>query len=197
MGLAASVFVSIALGSSNAHAQSGDRVDILFMITAGSAQFLDGNFLIPQDAHTVAFSDRPYRLAKVLKGGALHFANFYNASDFTTDPPNVTFAGLHEGSKEETVSIFELGEPTISDNNILFPVVEWIGDEKPVENGQYSNISLVVDNIVGDWLVGIATVGATFVACTVGEVASMGADTAVCAAGVVATAGEITNGVAD
>ena len=180
----------------------GDKIDMLFLITAPTAEFRKTkthgeHFLISGDAHALAFSDRPYRLAKTLAGGALHFAHFYNKSDFKSDPPNVTFAGLHHGTSSESVTIFELGSPILSGANVLLPVVQWIGDEKPVLVGEFSNVSFVVDNIFGDILETVGAVVGTGLACTVGEVATMGADTALCGAGVVATAGAITNVATD
>ena len=178
--------------------KSGDKIDVLFMITAPTVEFYENDkhgehFLMPGDAHTLVFSDRPYRLAKNLSGGAKHFANFYNNCDFKSDPPNVTFAGLHHGTSSESVTIFELGAPVISGENIVLPVVQFIGDEKPVLKGGFSNVSFVVDNIWGDIAELAGAAVGTGVACTVGEVFTAGADTAVCAAGVVATSGAIAN----
>ncbi len=182
--------------------KQGDKIDMLFLITAPAAEFLKTekhgeHFLISGDAHALVFSDRPYRLAKTLAGGALHFAHFYNKCDFKNDPPNVTFAGLKHGASNENVTIFELGSPIVSGANVLLPVVQWIGDEMPVPVGRFSNVSFVVDNIFGDILETVGAVAGTGVACTVGEVVTLGADTALCAAGVVATAGTITNVASD
>lgn len=180
----------------------GDKINVLFMITAPTVEFYETDkhgehFLIPREAHTLVFSDRPYRLAKNLSGGANHFAKFYNKCDFKNDPPNVTFAGLHHGTSSESVTIFELGAPIISGENIVLPVVQFIGDEKPVLKGGFSNVSFVVDNIFGDIAELAGAVVGTGCACTVGEVFTAGIDTAICAAGVVGTAGAIGNVATD
>ncbi|NIP28459.1 MAG: hypothetical protein GWO38_32790, partial [Phycisphaerae bacterium] len=126
-------------------------------------------------------------------GGALHFAHYYNEIDFRDDPPNVTFAGYHDGVEGEKFTIFELGSPVIRDKNIVFPVMEWIGIEKAVATGDFTNVSLIVDNVVGDFFETVAAGLGTAAACSIGEVATAGAATAACAAAVIGTAGFIAN----
>jgi hypothetical protein len=82
-------------------------VSLLFLITSKSAEIyknIDSNLndseswviKVPLDAHVVAFSDRPHRVAKVIPEGIGGFINIFLKSDFTTDPPNVTVAGSLE-----------------------------------------------------------------------------------------------------
>ena len=179
-------------------------VSLLFMITSPKIKIIDNQIVLPLDSNVVLFSDRPHRIAKEFPGGIDGFANFYLKSDFTSDTPNVTFAGNFDADGKEYYSVFEFGSPEIEDQNISFPIINIIGVEKMVPNGTYSNMSLVVDNIwksIGKAFLsgieigaaGIATIGA----CTVGEVATGGLDTAVCVAGVAGTAALAGNTVLD
>lgn len=166
-------------------------VSVLFLITAPEIIVQDKHVEIPSDANVIVFSDRPHRIAKVYPGGITSFASFFSKSDFTTDPPNVTFAGNLDSNKKEYFTIFELGDPILASNSVLFPIIQAIGKEVLIPDGVYSNVSLVVDDV---WAAIVSGIGAavaavgTAAACTVGEIATMGADTAVCVAGVVGTA---------
>ncbi len=71
--------------------------------------------------------------------------------------------------------------------------MEWIGIEKAVATGDFTNVSLIVDNVVGDFFETVAAGLGTAAACSIGEVATAGAATAACAAAVIGTAGFIAN----
>ena len=165
-------------------------VSMLFMIVSEEVSVKDGHIELSNNERVTVFSDRPHRIAKPLPGGVEAFGKFFNDSDFIDDPPNVTFAGNLNADKKEYYTIFEIGDPVLSKNSVLLPIINVIGEEKSIPDGSYSNVSLVVDNIWGTILGSIETAAAgiaTAAACTVGEVATMGADTAVCAAGVAGT----------
>lgn len=171
-------------------------VSVLFMVTAPEVKVQDKHVEITSDSNVVVFSDRPHRIAKPYPGGVNAFAAFFSKSDFTKNPPNVTFAGNLNADGKEYYTIFELGDPILASKSVLFPIIQIIGEEKAIPDGTYSNVSMVVDDIWSAILSGLETAAAavgTAVACTVGEVASMGADTAVCVAGVVGTAAAATN----
>ncbi|MCA9944318.1 MAG: hypothetical protein KC449_12605 [Anaerolineales bacterium] len=182
------------------HNADPGKVSLLFMITAASGKLeqTEGgkncqdsvHLVLPTDAHVVAFSDRPHRIARHVEGGLKHFCAFYTQSDFISDPPNVTFAGNLSQTKSEQFTIFEMGKPAVGEYEVRLPVVHTIGDEKLPPMGTYKNVSLIVDSVWGaifGWAGTLAAGTATAAACTVGEVVTIGADTAVCVAGVVGT----------
>lgn len=195
------------------HNENPEKVSLLFMITAatGKLEKTEGGknchnsvqLILPTDAHVVAFSDRPHRIARHVKGGLRHFCAFYTQSDFISDPPNVTFAGNLSKTKVEQFTIFEMGKPTVGEYEIRLPIIHTVGEEKLPPMGTYQDVSLIVDSVwsaIFGWAGTVAAGAATAAACTVGEVASMGADTAVCVAGVVGTVaagGEAVNQTVD
>lgn len=110
---------------------------------------------IPSDATVIAFSDRPFRLAKSLEGGIVAFAKFFEKSDFKDNPPNVTFAGEFtdkDGNKKEHYTIFEMKderediEPPSNPNIVSFRIATVLGKQEILPSGTYSHISLIVDD---------------------------------------------------
>lgn len=183
-------------------------VSLMFLMTSGKATVDGAAIVIPGDAAMVVFSDRPHRIARPLPGGVLSFANFYARSNFVADPPNATFAASAAEDGQEVCSVLELGTPQVEDGQVRFPILQAIGQETVPAQGDYENVSMVVDNfwstvgsdlqLVGEAVGTVALGAGTALACTVGEVASAGTDTAVCVAGVVSTvaAGTTTAGSA-
>lgn len=192
-----------------------EGISLLIMITCPEMAFLSEgkygdrkvgpHFVVRQDqAHVVVFSDRPHRLAKTMPGGIEHFAALYTKSDFVKDPPNATFAGNEEKTKQERYTVIEFDQPFAfqagSEKGLLvvIPVQKAIGSEKLPPFGSYNDCSMVVDDLFGaiiGWTETVAAGVATGVACTVGEVATLGADTAVCVAGIVGTAASAANAI--
>lgn len=165
-------------------------VSVLFMVTAPEVKVQDKHVEITSDSNVVVFSDRPHRIAKPYPGGVNAFAAFFSKSDFTKNPPNVTFAGNLNSDGKEYYTIFELGDPILASKSVLFPIIQIIGEEKAIPDGTYSNVSMVVDDVWSAIFSGIETAVAaigTAVACTVGEVVTVGTDTALCVAGVAGT----------
>ncbi|HEY0413056.1 MAG TPA: hypothetical protein VGD66_07935 [Allosphingosinicella sp.] len=177
--------------------QGKSVVSLLFLMTSDKATVDGAAIVIPGNAAMIVFSDRPHRIARPLQGGVLSFANFYARSNFVADPPNATFAGSTAGGNQEVCSVLELGTPQVEDGQVRFPILQAVGQETAPAQGDYQNVSMVIDNfwssvgsdlqLVGE-VVGTVALGAgTAVACTVGEVATVGADTAACVAGVAGT----------
>ncbi len=185
---------------------SDNKVSLLYLLTAETGKVENRhnggiNIIIPKDANIIVFSDRPHRIAKHVPGGVASFADFFSHSDLMTDPPNITFAGNFNVDETEKYSVLELVNPFVKDDFFVMPINTAIGDEKLLPEGEYENISIVIDNVWG-WIgaigAAIGTVGAgagTIAACTVGEVATAGLDTGVCVAGVVGTIGAATGTV--
>lgn len=182
-------------------------VSLMFLMTSDKATVEGAAIVIPGNAAIVVFSDRPHRIARPLQGGVLSFANFYARSNFVADPPNATFAASNaEG--QEVCSVLELGTPQVEDGQVRFPILRAIGQETAPAQGDYENMSMVVDNfwstvgsdleLVGEAVGTVALGAGTAITCTVGEAVTAGADTAVCVAGVVSTiaAGTTTVGSA-
>jgi hypothetical protein len=177
--------------------QGKSMVSLLFLMTSDKATVDGAAIVVPGNAAMIVFSDRPHRIARPLPGGVMSFANFYARSNFVTDPPNATFAGSTAEGDQEVCSVVELGTPQVEDGQVRFPILQAVGQEEAPAQGDYENVSMVVDDfwssfgsdlqLVGE-VVGTVALGAgTAVACTVGEVATVGADTAACVAGVAGT----------
>ena len=120
-------------------------------ITAsGGANYIE----IPKEATVIAFSDRPYRMAKTIEGGIVGFANFFiNRPDFPKDPPNVTFVGESvDGNRneQEHYTIFELEKPLLypekNPETVSFRIAKVLGEQKVLPTGTYSHVSLIVDD---------------------------------------------------
>lgn len=183
-------------------------VSLLFLLTSDKATVDGDSIVVPGDAAMIVFSDRPHRIARPLQGGVLSFANFYARSNFVADPPNATFAGSTAEGDQLVCSVLELGTPLVENGQVRFPVLRAVGQEKAPAQGDYENVSMVVDNfwstvgsdleVVGEAVGTVALGAGTALACTVGEVATAGTDTAVCVAGVASTvaAGVTTAGSA-
>jgi hypothetical protein len=183
-------------------------VSLMFLMTSDKATIDGAAIVIPGNAAMIVFSDRPHRIARPLQGGVTSFANFYARSNFVADPPNATFAGSTAVGNQEVCSVLELGTPQVEDGQVRFPILQAVGQEMAPAQGDYENVSMVIDNfwstvgsdieLVGEAVGTVALGAGTAVACTVGEVATVGADTAACVAGVVSTvaAGTVTAGSA-
>ena len=183
-------------------------VSLLFLMTSDKATVDGAAIVIPGDAAMIVFSDRPHRIARPLQGGVMSFANFYARSNFVADPPNATFAASTAEGDQEVCSVLELGTPQVEDGQVRFPILRAVGQETAPAQGDYENVSMVVDNfwstvgsdleLVGEAVGTVALGAGTALACTVGEAATAGAATAICVAGVVSTvaAGATTAGAA-
>jgi hypothetical protein len=196
-------FAALSLGCTTLQTQKhadDNQISLLFMITADNikleksgtyeAGYVGEHFVINSDAHVLVFSDRPHRVAKRLEGGLVAFTEFYGKSDFVTDPPNITFAGKYNVDGAEKYSVLEMSKPFFDNKRVIVPIVSALGDQVIPPHGDYSGISIVVDNIFGaviGWVeTGLAGVG-TAIACGPGEIITAGADTALCVAGVIGT----------
>jgi len=172
------------------------KVSLLFLITTGHASVNGNAVVVPKNSGFIAFSDRPHRVAKHMAGGMNAYIEIFINSDFETDPPNLTFCGTAEDGSE-ALMVFETAEPEDAGDNVHIPIVAVNGDLDLVLSGEYTNVSLVVDDLWGAITGGIETVAAgvgtvaagvgALAACTVGEVATAGADTPVCVAAVAGT----------
>jgi len=177
-------------------------VSLLYTIISETATITQngGQFEIttPLNAACIVFSDRPHRIAKPVNGGIAAFVAIFNHSDFVKNPPNVALAGQHTTSGQEEYTVFEMGPPKVNGQQVSFPIIQFNGDEKPVNTGEYKNLSLVVDD--SDFWDAVEDTGAilgTAATCSVGEVATVGADTAGCVAAATATTGLVGNQVND
>jgi hypothetical protein len=172
-------------------------VSLMFLMTSDKATVDGAAIVIPGNAAMIVFSDRPHRIARPLPGGIMSFANFYARSNFVADPPNATFAASTVEGNQEVCSVLELGIPQIEDGQVRLPILRAVGQETAPAQGDYTNVSMVVDNfwstvgsdlqLVGEAVGTVALGAGTAVACTVGEVATVGADTAACVAGIAGT----------
>jgi hypothetical protein len=176
---------------------SDNNISFLFMITAKSAVVSkDKNsgtlqISIPKNASTVAFSDRPYRLARPFTHGVESFVKLFKDSDFTTDPPNATFSGTLKGKNSgDKTAIIEFDRPTVVGKNVVFHVLRSLDGYTPAI-GKYGFTSIVVDS----WWGAVADVFGTSLTCTVGEVFTAGIDTAACIAGIIGSTDSIDNAV--
>lgn len=174
-----------------------DKIDMLFLVKACAAEFRKTekhgeHFLLSGDAHTLVFSDGPFSGDKTLAGGALHFANFYSASDFKNDAPNLTFSGVHHATNTEIVTLCELGSPIVSDFNVLLPIKQRVDDTKPLLVGKFSDVTFVIDNILGEVLE-VVTVDdvleTTYIPYTVEELTAIEAESGLCSKDTFATEG--------
>lgn len=179
-------------------AQAGSKVEVsyLFLIHSDTAQVTskEGKLYVslPSSASVYAFSDRPFRIAKTFNGGIDAFGKFFGKSSFKGDPPNVTFTGTKDRDTKDSFSIMTIGQPTVAQGSVTFPILGPLGQLKPPAPGSYKNVSFVVDSF-WSWAGAVGSGVGTAALCTVGEVASMGADTVACAAGVAETVGAIGN----
>jgi hypothetical protein len=183
-------------------------VSLMFLMTSAKATIDGAAIVIPGDAAMIVFSDRPHRIARPLQGGVTSFANFYARSNFVADPPNATFAASTAGGDQEVCSVLELGTPQVEDGQVRFPILRAVGQEQAPAQGDYENVSMVIDNfwstvgsdleLVGEAAGTVALGAGTALACTVGEAATAGAATAICVAGIASTvaAGVTTAGAA-
>lgn len=181
----------------------------LFMINSESVKVRGRMIEVDKPANVILFSDRPYRIAKALENGIEAFANFFGQSDFTSDPPNVTFSGVNDDGNH-VFFVFELGTPIQKSGSVLFPIIRIIGNPGGLQNGRYADVSLVVDSVFGAIIgaitsaigsVGLvgAIAGGAAAGCWLTDVATVGILTPACVAataGVIATTGTaLTGGV--
>ena len=183
-------------------------VSLMFLMTSGKATVDGAAIVIPGNAAMIVFSDRPHRIARTLPGGVMSFADFYARSNFVADPPNATFAASTAEENQQVCSVVELGTPQVEDGQVRFPILRAVGQEMAPAQGDYENVSMVIDNfwstvgsdleLVGEAVGTVALGAATAVTCTVGEAVTAGTDTALCVAGVASTvaAGTATAGSA-
>ena len=151
-----------------------DKVSLLFLLVTPFATIEtrpEGGAYIkmPLETDVVAFSDRPHRIAKSIPGGVVSLANYLSQSDIATDPPNITFTGELGSNERHVFTVVEMEQPMIEGSYVLLPVSNAIGEEILPANGEYQNVSIVVDNFWG-MLSAIGSATATVGACTVGEV---------------------------
>ncbi|MFP4294924.1 MAG: hypothetical protein ACLFQH_03755 [Halothiobacillaceae bacterium] len=132
-------------------------IELLYLINAPSAVFRSGgvtadglvigpHFELDPSAVVNEFSDRPFRMAEAYDGGPAAFADFYNASDFLIDEPNTTFSGTVADTGAGFNTIFAARDIVYDNGRLLVMVDETLpGFEMPAE-GQYLNVSFVVDS---------------------------------------------------
>ena len=135
------------------------NISWLFMVTNESAilkskgdydgKTIGSHFVIDIKSNITAFSDRPNRQAKKIAGGLNSFAKFYEKSNFMTNPPNVTFAGVYTETEKENSTVFEIEMPFIYQNRFIIPVKNIIGNQVLPPYGNYADVNFVVDNFFG------------------------------------------------
>jgi len=182
------------------------NISWLFMVTNESAilkskgdydgKTIGSHFVIDIKSNITAFSDRPNRQAKKIAGGLNSFAKFYEKSNFMTNPPNVTFAGVYTETEKENSTVFEMEMPFIYQNRFIIPVKNIIGNQVLPPYGNYADVNFVVDNFFGSIshmassvagkIAGTAVSGANVIAGTAVSGANAITGTAVSGANVIA-----------
>lgn len=121
-------------------------VSLLFAVMCERCQISEGKLVLSGGSIFIALSDRPHRVAKMIPGGAKGFANFFKHSDFERIPPNVVFSGT-DGEGKEGYGVLVAGEPSLHGDNVIIPIHSILDGDPSTLEGEYSNVSLFVDNV--------------------------------------------------
>lgn len=185
---------------STATEKQNKKINALFFINALSGTVEQtGNktqIVIPANSSIILFSDRPNRIAKPVKSGLIGFVEFFKASNFVKNPPNITFSAELNAAPSITASVLEIGTPTIEKNNFILPIIKANGSEKIPNLGKYKNITLVIDNILWDIAEDVGAIGGVGLAC-LSVPLTLGASGVACGSAVVGTAGLVGNQVSN
>jgi hypothetical protein len=123
-----------------------EMVSLLFAVICEKCHLSSDELILRGGSTFIALSDRPHRVAKMIPGGAQAFANFFKHSDFENIPPNVVFAGTGAEGREG-YGVFVIGEPQSDDGSVRIPIQSVLEGESTLHEGEYSKVSLFVDNV--------------------------------------------------